>query len=419
MAVARVVQGQVADHPHAAGMSCAQERAERLVAAEQRVDPVEGGRVVAVRAAGREERRQIDEVGAELCDVVESRLDPGEVAAVQLERRLGPAARRRLAPLAADGPDGRLDVGAAAGEAVGEDLVGDRAGVPVRPARIGREHEVVGVRHVVADRAEPVHPGVADRSAREQPAVARARVAHGEAGAIPGLALVLLVDRGQHRVRLAVHDRAEHDPIDLDPARDAQAHGRRVPELGRPLEDVRVRAVVVGPVEQRRRRAHVGDRHPFTEPCVRPLTMKRCSEHEDDHDRHAGHDHAGRERPPVLGVLLVDVPAQAEREREVLVRLQQRAREDVLVEGADEREDRDHRQDRQRERQDDAPEDLRRRGAVDTGRLVELGRDRVEEALEQPGVDSHHAAEIHEDQARLRVEAHEREHAPAVRSRIR
>ena len=69
----------------------------------------------------------------------------------------------------------------------------------------------------------------------------------------------------------------------------------------------------------------------------------------------------------------------------------------------------DHREDGQRERQHDSPEDLRRRRAVDARRLVELLRDRVEVALHQPGVDTHRAAEVDEDQGCIRVEADHRE----------
>ena len=74
---AAVVQGQVADDPDAARVRGADERGERLVAAEKRVDPVERRRVVAVGAAGGEERGQVEQVGAEPLDVVEMRLDPG------------------------------------------------------------------------------------------------------------------------------------------------------------------------------------------------------------------------------------------------------------------------------------------------------------------------------------------------------
>ena len=61
--VAGVVERQVADDPHArASCAAADERGEGVVAAEQRVDSVEGRRVVAVDAPGREDRRQVDDV---------------------------------------------------------------------------------------------------------------------------------------------------------------------------------------------------------------------------------------------------------------------------------------------------------------------------------------------------------------------
>ena len=55
------------------------------------------------------------------------------------------------------------------------------------------------------------------------------------------------------------------------------------------------------------------------------------------------------------------------------------------------------------EREDDAPEDLAVRRAVDLGGLVELHGDRVEEPLDEPGVHAQRAAEVDEDRARARV----------------
>ena len=55
--------------------------------------------------------------------------------------------------------------------------------------------------------------------------------------------------------------------------------------------------------------------------------------------------------------------------------------EEELVPGLDEREHAGSEQGRQRDGQDDEPEDLECARAVDRGRLLELDRDGIEEAL--------------------------------------
>ena len=95
-------------------------------------------------------------------------------------------------------------------------------------------------------------------------------------------------------------------------------------------------------------------------------------------------------------------------------RLHDRAREHELVEGADEREQRDDREHGQGQRKDDAPEDLRRGRPVDARRFVELLRDRVEEALQQPRVDAHGTAQVHEDQREEGIDTDEGEDRPDV-----
>ena len=76
----------------------------------------------------------------------------------------------------------------------------------------------------------------------------------------------------------------------------------------------------------------------------------------------------------------------------------------------DERQEADDGQHRSRKWQHDAPEDLGRRRPVDARGLVELDRDRVEEADEQPGVDPECAAEIDEHQPGPGVQPHAGEH---------
>ena len=66
------------------------------------------------------------------------------------------------------------------------------------------------------------------------------------------------------------------------------------------------------------------------------------------------------------------------------------------------------REDRRDQRQDDPEEDLRVRGTVHRGRLVQLPGHGVEEALHQPGVHAQRAAEVEQDQAPGRVEADRR-----------
>ena len=61
-------------------------------------------------------------------------------------------------------------------------------------------------------------------------------------------------------------------------------------------------------------------------------------------------------------------------------------------------------QDRRDQRQDDAEVDLRVRRPVDLGRLVEILRNGVEEALHQPGVHAERATEEQQDQRRRSVE---------------
>ena len=79
-------------------MRGAGERLERLVATKQQIDPVECSRVVAMGAAGWEDRREVDDVRAESLDVVEVGFHAAEVAAEPLVRSLRPPARRRLIP---------------------------------------------------------------------------------------------------------------------------------------------------------------------------------------------------------------------------------------------------------------------------------------------------------------------------------
>jgi len=87
--VAAVVGRQVSHQPHAARMGSGGQARHRRVAAEQRIDLAEGGRVVAVVGVGREERRQVDRADAQRGDVVEVCDDAIEVAAPVLAQAEG------------------------------------------------------------------------------------------------------------------------------------------------------------------------------------------------------------------------------------------------------------------------------------------------------------------------------------------
>ena len=171
---AAVVHRQVADELQPATVRGAHEGRKRLVAAEQRVDAVERRRVVAMRAARGEERRQVDDVRAELLDVVEVLLDARQVAAVPLPRRVRPAALRQRVPVAAHRPRRRLAL-APRSRRSGRGRSRRRpTRVPRRRAGVEREPEVVGARDLGARETAPVQPRVA-RARRRRGASGRER----------------------------------------------------------------------------------------------------------------------------------------------------------------------------------------------------------------------------------------------------
>ena len=137
MLVTGVIRRQVAESTRMPRACAARdERLERLVTAQQRVDPLERRRVVAVRAPGGKDRRQVDDVRAERLDVVEVRLDArgGRRRTIRTASPArGPsAARPRRRGMAQSGGS---TVEPARGETVREDLVDDRLSVPVRARR--------------------------------------------------------------------------------------------------------------------------------------------------------------------------------------------------------------------------------------------------------------------------------------------
>src|SRR5438270_6739571 len=204
--------------------------------------------------------------------------EAAQIAAVKLARRVAAAAFRKPVPLALHGPvrPRRAFGGAGRREPVREDLVHDRACMPRRSARIEGEHEVVGAGDLVRMHAEAVHPAVAGEAAVDEPAVANRCVRDGQVGPPPRPAAGILVHDRLRGVRLAVGDVAQPDLL-RRAVRRAQSYRGGPAHPIRPVDDVQLRAVVMR-LGQSRRALTAHDRHPFTAPCERPLTMKRCSQ---------------------------------------------------------------------------------------------------------------------------------------------
>ena len=164
--VAAVVGGQVAEQAPAPGVDRLGEAGQGLVAAQQRVDLLEGGGVVAVVGLGREERRQVEGVDAQAGQVVEVLGDAVQVPAVELPPAV-PGGDDRVVPGGGPGPGRRRPPvrPRRAGEPVGEDLVDDGVAGPGGRRRGGGEQEVAGVGDVVGVDAGAVAPAVAPRAA--------------------------------------------------------------------------------------------------------------------------------------------------------------------------------------------------------------------------------------------------------------
>ena len=290
---ADVVQGQVADHPHAATMGGAAAR------------PAPRRR----RAAGRRGRRTSRRIGA--C------LSPGRSGSGRSHwrraARCGRAAprcrrgRRRRAPAACPGPRPSATRPRSAapptpgvsrcarGWRSGRERSGRRPSAGAIPALRGRRrHEVVGVRDVVVDQPEPVHPPVADVPAGEQPAVQRDGIPDREGRAPPGLRLGLLVDLGTHGAGLPVAHVAEPDLVGRCSSRHAQPHRRLAAQLGWAVDDVELGAVVV----------RGGRGRSSLHAAGQALDDEPLQEEEEDHDRDRRQDDSGAERAPFLAVLV-------------------------------------------------------------------------------------------------------------------
>ncbi len=100
----------------------------------------------------------------------------------------------------------------------------------------------------------------------------------------------------------------------------------------------------------------------------------------------------------------VDERRHADRQRERVLAGQERPREEELVPGRDEREERGHRKARDRQRDDDPPERPEDAEPVDPAGFLELVRDRVEEALEHQDAERDGERRIGQDQRPRRVD---------------
>ncbi len=203
-----------------------------------------------MRAAGGEDRGQVEDVRAHRRDVVEVRFDPAQVSAEPLERRLRAAPDRELVPVPRDRPRGRHDVDARRRETVRKHLVHDGVEMPVGAAVSRRDHEVLGVGHVVGLDARGVQPRVPVAPACEEPAIRRHRIVDAERRPPPGFCARLTVLLRDGVARLAVVDETDRDPAGRRRVRHAEKHGRLVAELRRRIDDVPLGAVVVGAVEE-------------------------------------------------------------------------------------------------------------------------------------------------------------------------
>ena len=168
---AGVVEDAVEDDGDAVRLRIGAERAERLLVAEQRIDALVVGRVVAVVARRLEDRVEVERGDAERLEVAELLADALERAAVEVpgEHLVG-----LLVELVGDGLVPVLDEAAlgslargierlgalapivAAGEAIGEDLVDDAVAVPVGLHRARLVHrDLERGRIAVVERALP------------------------------------------------------------------------------------------------------------------------------------------------------------------------------------------------------------------------------------------------------------------------
>ncbi len=242
--IAGVVRRQIADDPDAPGVRRLDQRDERLVAPEQRVDVVEGERVVAVVAAGGEDGRQVQQVHAERAQVIQVLFDAREVAAVELLRRVRAILVDLVVPLGGLGPLGQLGLGDRAGrggarEAVGEHLIHDGLAGPGGRRGGGHQPEVVDVARLRHREPGGVQPADRPRLELEQEPVAVHRILDVQLRLPPARGVVLMHELRLGEARLTVGIRAgEHARHGLEGAGHPQSHAHRLAEGGRLGRDI-------------------------------------------------------------------------------------------------------------------------------------------------------------------------------------
>ena len=124
----------------------------------------------------------------------------------------------------------------------------------------------------------------------------------------------------------------------------------------------------------------------------------------EDHQRQRADQRAGHQRAPAVDVAVDELVDDRDRHRLVLRRGDEGERVDELVPAQREAEDEGRDQPRHRERQDDLGQDLPAAGAVDQRAFLELERDGLEVAHQQPGRERDQDGRIGQDQRERRVE---------------
>ncbi len=270
--VAGVVGGDVAHHPQTQLTGPLDQPGQGRVAAQPRVDLVEGGGVVAVGGPGGEEGRHVQDLDAQLDQVLQAPAHPLQRAAEVLAGRQGAEPGGLVVPGAGQGPLGvfgrRLHPVVVPGEAVGEDLVDGGPGDPGGRVRRLEDPEVAVVGHLVIVRALLVQPGVAPIPDDREPVGGHHRK-QGQVDAVDDHAVALRLDLGLHQTRFAVLHHAQVDPV--------RAAGDPYPETGVVFVEGHVvgGAVVVGVVAE----THTGRSRDLGSKGIRIVARKRqCRE---------------------------------------------------------------------------------------------------------------------------------------------
>src|SRR5215472_5740330 len=124
-------------------------------------------------------------------------------------------------------------------------------------------------------------------------------------------------------------------------------------------------------------------------------------EKENEQHRHGGQGGGGRDGRPVGYVFTLE-RGEAHLHGERMTGRDRDQRPEQVVPRVDERDDAECGQGRLRERQHDLPEDLEAAAAVDTPRLLELSRERLEERVHE--VDAERGGELRQDERPERVD---------------